>query len=118
MKAYFFDELEKAHFSYKNPKTLFNFFEKETDSLLDGNFKLLYENSLFNSLKNKEIYLLHFTGFFDSLIKSKKLFGSSGCLIGGIYCTPLINTDNGLRLHNLGEYIFRKESLFMKKIKI
>lgn len=73
------------------------------------NGKLLIKNSMFDLLEKKKIQLLHFTRHFDVVMDEHKLCASGGCLVGSIYCTPLINEDNVLRLHNLGRYIFKKE---------
>ncbi|RLC35357.1 hypothetical protein DRH14_01165 [Candidatus Shapirobacteria bacterium] len=41
--------------------------------------------------------------------KDGSIFPSSGCLVASIYCTPLVEEKNGLRMHNLGRYILEKE---------
>lgn len=75
------------------------------------NGHLLKENSFFNDLTNsKKIYLNHTTFNLDKILESGNLYSSGGCLIGSIYCTPLVKTSAGLRLHNLSQYIYRKEA--------
>lgn len=53
--------------------------------------------------KNK-IYLLHITSNFKNILDTRSLYASTGCMIGGIYSTPLYFDDKrGLfRMHNLG----------------
>jgi len=74
------------------------------------NGSLLKENVLYDILSNKKIYLAHITRNYDKIKKSGRLFASSGCLVGSIYCTPVIKKGRKLRLHNLGEYIYFKEA--------
>lgn len=75
------------------------------------NGHLLQNNSLFRDLKNsKKFYLNHTTFNLNKILKSGILYSSGGCLIGSIYCTPLTKTSSGLRLHNLSQYIYRKEA--------
>lgn len=71
---------------------------------------LLRKNSLCNIPQNGKIYLAHTTNDFELIKRSGKLLSSSGCLLASLYCTPVIREKNKLRLHNLGEYIFLKES--------
>lgn len=75
------------------------------------NGKLLTQNSFFNNLKKSDkVYLNHTTYNLDKIVESGVIHASGGCLIGSIYCTPLTMTSGGLRLHNLGQYIYRKEA--------
>lgn len=75
------------------------------------NGHLMKDNSFFNDLRNsKKIYLNHTTFNLNKILESGILYSSGGCLIGSIYCTPLIKTPAGLRLHNLSQYIYRKEA--------
>lgn len=72
--------------------------------------RLLKSNAFFDLLKSSQtVRLLHITSNFDAVLQQKKLFSSSGCLIGSIYCVPLFSTAQGLRVHNLGAYIFDHE---------
>jgi hypothetical protein len=74
------------------------------------NGDLLLRNSFFETIKNKnKIYLAHATPNFRNIRKDNLFFPSSGCLVASIYCTPLTEDSNGLRLHNLGDYIITKE---------
>lgn len=71
---------------------------------------LLLKNSFFETIKNKnKIYLAHATPNFRNIRKDNLFFPSSGCLVASIYCTPLTEDSEGLRLHNLGDYIISKE---------
>lgn len=75
------------------------------------NGKLITNNSFFSSLnKNKKIYFMHITTNLDGMLKSGNLYPSGGCLVGGIYCTPLFEENGKLRLHNLGDYILYHEA--------
>lgn len=74
------------------------------------NGALFKKNILYDALKNKKIYLAHITKNYSGIIRDGKLFSSSGCLVGSVYCTPIIKTKRGFRLHNLGEYIYFKEA--------
>lgn len=75
------------------------------------NGKLLTANSFFSDLKKSEkIYLNHITYNLNKIIESGSIYASGGCLIGSVYCTPLTMTPKGLRLHNLGQYIYHKEA--------
>lgn len=82
--------------------------------------KLLIKNSFFDNIKkSKKIYLAHVTPNFHNIQKDNILYPSSGCLVGSIYCTPVLKEGNRLRVHNLGQFILEKEmplfSKFMKK---
>lgn len=82
------------------------------------NGKLLIQNSFFENLeKSDRIYLAHTTYNLDEIIKNKIIFASGGCLIGSIYCTPLIPEAGKLRFHNLGVYINEVEASMMIKDK-
>ena len=76
------------------------------------NGKLILTNSFFSVLKNSEkIYLLHVTPNLEKILESGTIYSSGGCLIGSIYAAPLFLTTNGsFKVHNLGEYIFKKEA--------
>jgi len=72
---------------------------------------ILKNNVLYDIASNeRKIYLAHITRNINSLLETKKILASSGCLIGSIYCTPVIKEGKKLRLHNLGKYIFKKEA--------
>lgn len=75
------------------------------------NGHLITKNTFFNQLhKSKKIYLSHMTYNLDKIISSGAIYPSGGCLIGSIYCTPLNHTPEGLRMHNLGSYIYNIEA--------
>lgn len=75
------------------------------------NGKLLIDNSFFHCLKaDKKIYLAHVSPNLKNVLQNNNLHPSGGCLVGAIYCTPLIKDTNGLRMHNLGKYIFEEEA--------
>jgi len=60
----------------------------------------------------KDFYLLHVTSKdkINEIIKSGNLYPSGGCLVGSIYCTPLIRiSENIFRLHNLGAFYYQIE---------
>lgn len=82
--------------------------------LATPNGHLLTNNSFFNLFKNADvIYLQHTTRNLKTILKQKKICSSGGCLVGSIYCTPLIKTGNNLRMHNLGKYIYDIEAPLM-----
>jgi hypothetical protein len=60
--------------------------------------------------ESDKIYLNHTTFNLEKIIKDGVIHASGGCLIGSVYCTPLTMTSSGLRMHNLGQYIYRKEA--------
>lgn len=74
------------------------------------NGSFIIKNSFFNSLKEEKIYLLHTTPNLEGILRSGSLYSSGGCLVGGIYATPLFKKKNLFHLHNLGEYIVKKEA--------
>lgn len=74
------------------------------------NGDILRNNVLYNIAQNDKVYLAHVTTNFDSICESGRLLSSSGCLVGSVYCTPVIKEGKKLRLHNLGEYIFFEET--------
>ena len=74
------------------------------------NGSILQKNVLYDTARSNKAYLAHVTRSFESITESGRLLSSSGCLVGSIYCTPVIPEGDKLRLHNLGEYIFHKEA--------
>lgn len=78
-------------------------------------------------LKSDTIYVLHSTtkSNYDEILQQQTLFSSAGCLVGGIYSTPLIKDDEGLRVHNLGSYysmneipkVIKQRSLINEEVK-
>ena len=74
------------------------------------NGKLILDNSFFKELRSKDkIYLAHVTPNIHNIRENNTLYPSAGCLVGSIYCTPLIHENDGLRMHNLGKFIFERE---------
>lgn len=75
------------------------------------NGHLMKDNSFFRTLKKeKKIYLFHVTSKLNSVLASKNLYPSGGCLVGSVYCTPITCQNGKLRLHNLGKYILEEEA--------
>lgn len=74
------------------------------------NGDLLDNNAFYNELNGTRVRLLHVTTHLDSIVRQEVLKASTGCLIGSIYCVPLVPTKEGLRAHNLGAYIFEHEA--------
>jgi len=75
------------------------------------NGDLLVKNSLFNDLNNSsKIYLAHVTYSVKDIIESGYVYPSGGCLVGSVYCLPVTKCRDGLRMHNLGSYIYNKEA--------
>ncbi len=70
------------------------------------NGHLIINNSFFDTLKkSRKIYLVHNTYNLNEIEKNGIIFASGGCLVGSIYCSPLVLESNRLRMHNLGVYI-------------
>ncbi len=108
-----------AHVNYDTLQEKLLYVERSFDSdlgwlrhLIDEtpNGSILQKNILYDTARSHKVYLAHITRSFDSIQESGKLLSSSGCLVGSIYCTPIIQEGTKLRLHNLGEYIFFKEA--------
>lgn len=75
------------------------------------NGELLSRNSLFDMLgHDRRLYLLHVTNATESITQHGALYPSGGCLVGSIYCAPLIREPGGFRMHNLGEYVLTREA--------
>ncbi|MEK7078118.1 MAG: hypothetical protein AAB911_00975 [Patescibacteria group bacterium] len=108
-----------AHVNYDTIQEKLPYVEQSFDSDLGWlryfidetpNGTILQKNVLYDTARNHKVYLAHITRSFDSIQESGKILSSSGCLVGSIYCTPIIQEGTKLRLHNLGEYIFSKEA--------
>ena len=68
--------------------------------------RLLADNAMTRTLTGgRPIYLMHTTTALDAIRASGQLYGSSGCLVGALYCAPLTPEPAGLRPHNLGAYL-------------
>lgn len=75
------------------------------------NGKLINKNSFLSVIReSQKIYLAHITVNLDSILRSGAIYPSGGCLMGGIYTSPLFREGDKFRLHNLGEYILEKEA--------
>ncbi|MGM9468458.1 hypothetical protein [Streptomyces murinus] len=75
------------------------------------NGTLLVDNSMFEALRSADtLHLLHVTQSLDHITRHGALRPSGGCLVGSVYCAPLTPTTDGLRMHNLAEYILTKEA--------
>lgn len=85
-----------------------DWFKYQVDNTPNG--KLLVRNAMFDSLRKEKVYLAHITTRLPSIASTKKILSSSGCLIGSLYCVPVLMDSGGMRLHNLGQYIYTKEA--------
>lgn len=69
---------------------------------------LIRHNAMTEALiSGKPMYLLHTTKHIDAIRTSRQLHVSTGCLVGALYCSPLVSQREGLRPHNLGNYLMR-----------
>ncbi|WP_432114698.1 hypothetical protein [Streptomyces sp. S1] len=69
---------------------------------------LIRHNAMTDALASgKPMYLLHTTKHIDAIRTSQQLHVSTGCLVGALYCSPLVSEREGLRPHNLGTYLMR-----------
>ncbi|MFC5802160.1 hypothetical protein [Streptomyces formicae] len=69
---------------------------------------LIRHNAMIEALvSGKPMYLLHTTKDIDAIRISRQLHVSTGCLVGALYCSPLVSQREGLRPHNLGAYLMR-----------
>ncbi len=77
---------------------------------------LLKKNSFFSNIHNNgKQYFAHITFGLQEILQSQSIFVSGGCLVGSVYCVPLTQDENGLRLHNLGEYIYSQEAYILSQ---
>ncbi|AWK09576.1 hypothetical protein DDQ41_12335 [Streptomyces spongiicola] len=75
------------------------------------NGALLRGNALFEALTGSgPLYLLHVTHALEEISQQGFLYPSGGCLVGSIYCAPLIASGTGFRPHNLAQYVLNKEA--------
>lgn len=75
------------------------------------NGHLLRANALFDALSGETtLHLLHVTHALEQISEHGMLYPSGGCLVGAIYCAPLTAVGDGFRMHNLGEYVLRREA--------
>ncbi|MFI5888326.1 hypothetical protein [Streptomyces sp. NPDC051554] len=110
------DEWESAHTDYTMPaqrQLPASLAESETDwrqhlECSTPNGWLIQNNAMTEALvSGKPMYLLHSTKHIDAIRISRQLHVSTGCLVGALYCSPLVNQREGLRPHNLGAYLIR-----------
>jgi hypothetical protein len=75
------------------------------------NGELFQRNVLFDALTGSgTLTLLHITHGLERISQRGIIYPSGGCLVGSIYCCPLIPADDGFRMHNLGRYVLTKEA--------
>ncbi|MBU6534644.1 hypothetical protein [Streptomyces mayonensis] len=110
------DEWEHAHTDYtmpvqrRNPASLT---ESESDwreylERSTPNGWLIQNNAMTEALvSGQPMYLLHVTRNIDAIRTSRELHVSTGCLVGALYCSPLVSQRGGLRPHNLGAYLMQ-----------
>ncbi|MDH6612883.1 hypothetical protein M2164_008518 [Streptomyces sp. SAI-208] len=55
----------------------------------------------------RPLYLLHTTKDIAAIRNSGELHVSTGCLVGALYCSPLVRQREGMRPHNLGAYLMQ-----------
>ncbi|MEV5440876.1 hypothetical protein AB0K80_33470 [Streptomyces sp. NPDC052682] len=110
------DEWEHAHTDYTMPpqrKIPASLAESESDwrhylECSTPNGWLIRHNAMTEALvSGKPMYLLHTTKDIDAIRISRQLHVSTGCLVGALYCSPLVSQRDGLRPHNLGAYLMR-----------
>lgn len=110
------DEWEHAHTDYTVPvqrRIPTSLAESESDwrhylECSTPNGWLIQNNAMTEALvSGKPMYLLHTTKDIDAIRISRQLHVSTGCLVGALYCSPLVSQREGLRPHNLGAYLMR-----------
>ncbi|MGI8310709.1 hypothetical protein [Saccharopolyspora hattusasensis] len=118
----------EAHVFFHNPYTAAavttSEFSESTDTWRrrlvheTPNGALLVRNTMFDALSgHKKLYLLHVTHALEKITEHGVIYPSGGCLVGSVYCTPLTQTGQGFRMHNLGKYVLTKEApAFAKKL--
>ncbi len=63
-------------------------------------------NTMLTTLTSgRPIHLMHTTLALDAIRATGELQGAAGCLVGALYCAPVVATADGLRPHNLGAYL-------------
>ncbi|MCA1220217.1 hypothetical protein [Streptomyces sp. 8L] len=110
------DEWENAHTDYTRPAQRpapASLAESESDwrRYLEGdtpNGWLIQHSAMTEALvSGRPMYLLHTTKDIAAIRTSGELHVSTGCLVGALYCSPLIRQREGLRPHNLGAYLMQ-----------
>lgn len=99
------DCLGYADASFDSDMDWFKYLSEETP-----NGELLRSNVLYDTIRSGKIYLAHITKSFKAIEEGGKILSSSGCLVGSVYCTPVVQEGGDLRLHNLGSYILSREA--------
>ena len=86
---------------------------KEFQRILEEspNGKLYYDSTFLRSQSSSpKTYLGHVTYRLQEIRREKAIYASGGCLVGSVYCFPLVKTEgSSFRLHNLGQYIYDQE---------
>jgi hypothetical protein len=87
------------------------FFEEALQKSPNG--WLYHHSSFIQNLQNSSTtYLGHVTFRLKEISKSQTVLASGGCLVGSVYCFPLTRQHQShFRIHNLGEYIYKQETL-------
>lgn len=75
------------------------------------NGDLIQRNVLFDTLTGSStVTLLHTTHGLKRISQRGIVYPSGGCLVGSVYCSPLIPDGDGYRIHNLGRYVLTREA--------
>lgn len=110
------NEWEHAHTDYTMPvqrRIPASLAESESDwreylERSTPNGWLIQNNAMTEALvSGRPMDLLHVTRNIDAIRTSRELHVSTGCLVGALYCSPLVRQRKGLRPHNLGAYLMR-----------
>ncbi|MGW3341337.1 hypothetical protein ACWDCL_28110 [Streptomyces sp. NPDC001009] len=110
------DEWEHVHTDYTRPAQRHapaSLAESEADwrRYLEGdtpNGWLIQHSAMAEALiSGQPMYLLHTTKNIGAIHTSGELHVSTGCLVGALYCSPLVRYREGLRPHNLGSYLMK-----------
>lgn len=110
------DEWEHVHTDYTRPPQRpapASLAESEGDwrRYLEGetlNGWMLRHSAMTEALASGQpLYLLHTTKDITAIRTSGELHVSTGCLVGALYCSPLVRQREGWRPHNLGTYLMQ-----------
>lgn len=82
------------------------------DCYLYSDDRFIRNNVLYSLPFQEKIRLFHITTNenYRRIQETKQIFASGGCLVAGIYCTPIVKDGQKLRLHNLGSYYLKEFS--------
>ena len=85
-------------------------FQKTLEESPNG--KLYYDSAFLRSQSSSpKTFLGHVTYRLEEIRREKAIYASGGCLVGSVYCFPLVKTEgSSFRLHNLGQYIYDQET--------